>query len=662
VNRWLWTSSFLLAGCARVAVPPPTGAAPGDAAFRKLQDRYVLGFLRRNPVVSTYLGGSGLHPSLREVDGRLRDHSATALEAEDRWLAEIRTEIERTDPSTLSPSHRIDRDVALAQIRFLLHQHRDRRYQERALDTYSEEGFRGVDWLLQGMVATGPKTLGSPGEWRLLIARVGEIPRYLEIARAQLEAGVRAKNTPDFRMLQHNGLETCEANAKYFAKEMLDVAAERIAGGEREALLAALRPVSLAASRAYEGFRELIAKTFFENLRADPAVGVKPEFRGDRFAFGATEYDWALRNNFRIEKSARELYEESWPVVRETRAMLVTLAREVGRTHGWKLPEGPGTGTAAVRKVFDQLSLDYPKSDAEMIEWYRSTAFRLVEYARRTGLFDVPADYQLEVVETPPPLLASVDGASYYPAPPFKKSGVGRFYVNPTKNDVEQLKANNRSTLADLAIHEGFPGHDWNHKVMAGFRDNISPVRWLTPGSVEDSSSMWEDSMPTEGWALYAEALMAEPQHGAPNGFYTPAERLYQLQGKLFRDLRIRIDTGIHTGRMTYAQAVDLFSELVDFLPGSCADPVALKNDTKRASCESSEKAIFRYSKWPTQAITYRLGMDQIQAMRGKAAALLGPRFSAKSFHLLFMKQGSIPAGYFEVELLRELTGTVHEP
>ena len=78
----------------------------------------------------------------------------------------------------------------------------------------------------------------------------------------------------------------------------------------------------------------------------------------------------------------------------------------------------------------------------------------------------MPADYKLEVVETPPPLRASIDGAAYYPAPPFKNSGVGRFYVTPTDNDDAALKSNNRAALADLSAHEGFPGHDWHYKVM----------------------------------------------------------------------------------------------------------------------------------------------------------------------------------------------------
>ena len=138
---------------------------------------------------------------------------------------------------------------------------------------------------------------------------------------------------------------------------------------------------------------------------------------------------------------------------------------------------------------------------------------------------------------------------------------------------------------------------------------------------------------------------MAEPQGAtAPEGFYTPEEHLYQLQGKLYRDLRVRVDTGIHTGRMTYDEATELFSEVVDFQPGKCSD--ASKSDSKRASCETAERAIFRYSKWPTQAITYHLGKQQIYALREEASRLMGDRFSPKEFHLLFMKQGTIPAGY----------------
>ena len=632
----------------------PSGPAtpPGGrdaAALAQTLSAYAVEFLRRNPTTNTYLGGAGLDPSLREVDGMLRDHSAASIEQEDRWLADVSKVLAETPTASLSAGARIDRDVALAQIRFLLRQHQVRKYQERALDTYVSEPFRALDWQLQGMTQTGPGAYGTADEWTLLVRRVNAIPTFLAIAQDQLEAGVKANRTPDRRMLQRDGLNTSEANARYFAETLPKLASERASGPDRDRIVGQVRDAGTQAAGAYTKFREFVATTFFDNTSQSK---VKEAFASDRYAMGQEEYNWALKNNFHLTQTAADLYEQAWPIVEATRTSMIDLAREIGRRQGWLLPPD---GPSDVRFVFDELSKDSPKSDEEMVAWYREAAFRLVDYARKTGMFEVPADYQLEVTETPPPLQASIDGAAYYPAPPFKTTGVGRFYVTPTHNDRAALQSNNRAALADLSAHEGFPGHDWYYKVLTGSRGGISPVRWLTPGAVEDSSSMWEDSMPAEGWGLYAEALMAEPQPGSPGGFYTPEEHIYQLQGQLYRDLRVRIDTGIHTGRMTYDEAVDLFSEIVDFLPGSCGSAAAKKLDAKRASCEAAERAIFRYSKWPTQAITYRLGKDQIFAMRQEAATLLGPKFSPKNFHLAFIRQGTIPSGYFRDELLREL-------
>jgi uncharacterized protein (DUF885 family) len=632
------------------APAPGAAAGGGDAAFKTVHDKYVVEFLRRNPTVNTYLGGAGLDPSLKEVDGRLRDHSPSALAEEDRWLADTQKAFQGIDPASLSPARRIDRDVALAQIAFLLRQHQTRKYQERAVDTYVSEPFRAIDWQLQGMTQTGANSYGTPDEWRLVTQRLNDIPRYLSVAQAQLEAGVKSGNTADHRMLLRDGVVTAGANADYFATKLPETARDRLSAGEAsEQMLRQLDDASQKASEAYRKFAGFMRATFFD--AAGDKLTPKAQFAQDRYAFGEEEYNWAIRNNLRMDATAARLYEEAWPVVEDTRRQMVELARQIGQRRGMALPPD---GPQAVQAVFEELAKDYPKTDAEMVNWYRESGVKLVDYARKTGVFDVPADYKLDVVETPPPLRASIDGAAYYPAPPFKQSGVGRFYVTTSGNDDQAvLKENNRASLADLAAHEGFPGHDWHYKVMTQYRGDIAGVRWLTPGAVEDSSSMWEDSMAAEGWALYSEALMAEPAPGAPEGFYTPEERLYQLRGKLYRDLRVRIDTGIHTGRMKYDEAVDLFSEVVDFLPGKCSD--ANKTDAKRASCDSSERAIFRYSKWPTQAITYRLGKDQIFALRAEAAKLLGDKFNPKEFHLLFMRQGTIPAGYFREELLRAI-------
>jgi len=633
----------------QVAPPQPTP----EQQFATLEHRYVIFMLGRFPVVSTYLGGQEFAAALADNDGKLRDYSAEALREEDARLGELREQFTALEPNTLSARRRIDRSVALAEIEFLLHQHLVLRHQERALDSYVDEPFRGIDWQIQGMTATGAATYGTEAEWQAVIARTRAVPRYLATAERQLAAGVAVGNTPDWRMLRDHGLQSSRADAEYFAKTLPAMAATDIASAHRDALLADVQKAGADAAAAYRHLRAFVADTFFND--SEGTSGLKPAYRADRFAMGEAEYNWALHNNLRLDTTAGELFEQAAPIVAQSREQMVSLAREVARAHRWKMPAGDGPGV--VRAVFAQLSQVAPRNDEQMLEWYRKTGERLVAYGRLTGLFDVPTEYRLDVTVTPPPLRSGLDGAAYYPAPPFKNSGVSRCYVTPTGNDAVLLrKEHNRAAMPDLAAHEGFPGHDWYYKVMTQYKDDISPLRWLTPGAVEDSSSMWQDSMAAEGWALYAEMLLSEPQPSMPQGFYTPEERLYQLRGKLYRDLRVRIDTGIHTGRLQFEEAVTLFSETVDFLPGSCTDPKALRKADKRASCDSERRAVTRYSRWPTQAITYRLGKDQIFALRSRLQQKLGTQFSAQRFHLELMRQGTIPAAYFADELLEILS------
>src|SRR5260221_660649 len=173
----------------------------------------------------------------------------------------------------------------------------------------------------------------------------------------------------------------------------------------------------------------------------------------------------------------------------------------------------------------------------------------------------------LEIVETPR-VGGSTMAAASSPAPPFKSAGIGRFYLSPSRGDLGVLKENNHHAVADLCAHEGFPGHDWHYQFMRSRSRAIGNVRWLTVGEVEGSASMWGDSMAAEGWALYAEQLMAEPQSGAPDGFYTPEERIYQIKGQLLRAARIRLDIGLHTGRMSFDEAVAYYPAKVGLLPG----------------------------------------------------------------------------------------------
>jgi len=604
-----------------------------DTGFIKLRDSYFRDQLVLNPVTSTYLGSDGWDATLASLGGKLRDYSPGALADEARDYRRIERSHGSIDPALLTPQRRLDHAVMAAQIAFLKNQ-LDRRYHERAVDTYVAEPFRGIDWQIQQMRAFPNGKLGAENEWRLVVERLSAIPPYLDVARANLGSGRKSGNMPDRRMVSRDGIDGSRANAVYFRTTLPGLSKgylgdQKFAGSMQSGISSAAE----VAAKAYEEFATWLERTFPVNEKTD------------RFALGETAYQWRVRTVFRDERSLSDLYEYGARQVEDYTQRIAEVAERIARQRGIGLPFTTTEDRAwSIRRVMEDLSADSPSSDDELLRWYRETGARAVTYGRERGMFDVPSDYKLEVVPTPPVLRSTID-AAYYPAPPLKKSGVGRFYLTPTGNEPAALHEQSRASVADTAVHEGFPGHDWHFKYMTKHASEISNVRWLTAGAVEDSSSMWSDSMATEGWGLYAEELMAEPGPDRPYGFYNAGEYLYELQGQLLRAARVRIDVGMHTGRMSFDDAVNYFTSHVNFFPGACAR--AASDPTAKAVCDGAQRAIYRYSKWPTQAITYNLGKNAIVALREAYRSRKGSAYFAREFHERFMRMGTIPAGFF---------------
>jgi uncharacterized protein (DUF885 family) len=636
-REFLRVGGVLAAG---IATAPVLGACKlesrrelADIGFVRVRNEYFRDQLVLNPVTSTYLGGDGWDPSLASLNGRLRDYSEGAIDEESDGYLKLERAHGSIDPVLLTPQGRVDHAVMGAQMAFLRNQI-DQRYYERAVDTYVGEPFRGIDWQIQQMRSFPDGRLGVEPEWRLLVTRLSAIPAYLGVARANLAAGKRSGNIPDRRMVQRDGIAGSRLNAAYF-RATLPTLAKGYLGNQRFAstMLAGVSGAGEDAARAYEDFAKWLEQTFPSNDTTD------------RFALGETAYEWRLKTVLREDRSAADLFEYGARQVEEYTQRIAEVAERLSRERGIVLPFTTAADRAwSIRRVMEDLAAESPANDDELLRWYREAGARAVTYGREHAMFDIPDDYRLDVVATPPVLRNTID-AAYYPAPPFKKAGVGRFYLTPTGNDPAALRAHPRASVADTAVHEGFPGHDWHFKYMTQHASEISNVRWLTPGGVEDSSSMWSDSMATEGWGLYAEELMAEPVAGRPHGLYSPAEYLYELQGQLLRAARVRIDVGLHTKRMTFDEAMKYYTDNVDFFPDACQR--ADREPAARAACDGAMRAIYRYSKWPTQALTYNLGKNAILDLREAYRSRKGSTYSAREFHERFMKMGTIPAGFF---------------
>ena len=331
---------------------------------------------------------SAARPSTRAsrgVDGTLRDYSPAALQKEDARLAEFRARFSaHRAGDAVRATRRIDRSVALAEIAFLLHQHQVRRYQQRSLDSYVDEPFRGVDWQIQGMTATGASTYGTEAEWQAVIARARAVPAYLATAERQLSAGIDAHETPDWRVLRDYGLQSSaggrgvlrqDAAADRRDRHQLPRTARRCCTICRPPATMPRRPTAICATSS--------PARFFADVHAEGRAALKPDYRADRFAFGEAEYDWALHNNLRVSGSASELFAASWPIVAgdPRRRWSRSRSRSPPRTSWPHTSDGART----VRQVFEQMSQNAPRTDAEMVDGYRKTGQRLVAYARDTG-------------------------------------------------------------------------------------------------------------------------------------------------------------------------------------------------------------------------------------------------------------------------------------
>jgi uncharacterized protein (DUF885 family) len=104
-----------------------------------------------------------------------------------------------------------------------------------------------------------------------------------------------------------------------------------------------------------------------------------------------------------------------------------------------------------------------------------------------------------------------------------------------------------------------------------------------------------------------------------------PAGRVGYLQSMLFRAARLVTDTGIHSRKWTREQAIDYM--------------VSVTGD-KRSSITTE---VERYSVWPGQACSYMVGREEINRLRDKARAALGPKFELKGFHDVILTNGSMP-------------------
>ena len=180
----------------------------------------------------------------------------------------------------------------------------------------------------------------------------------------------------------------------------------------------------------------------------------------------------------------------------------------------------------------------------------------------------------------------------------------------------EHMMAFNQGTIISTSVHEAYPGH-------------YVQFLWVKSGDLSQVRKIITANTNVEGWAHYCEQMMLDEGYGQPG---TGAKderaakliRLGQLQDALLRDARFIVGIKMHTGQMSFDQAVDFFVS-----EGYQSRSVATV-ETKRGTAD------------PTY-LYYTLGKLEIMKLRDDLRGKQGADFSLQRFHDDFMRQGGAP-------------------
>jgi uncharacterized protein (DUF885 family) len=263
------------------------------------------------------------------------------------------------------------------------------------------------------------------------------------------------------------------------------------------------------------------------------------------------------------------------------------------------------------RQILDEAEKNHPAPD-KLLPAFRDTLDGLRNYIAARRLATIPSQV-LPIVEETPPFMRALTSASMDMPGPYEKVAKEAFFnvTLPDKGlnarDVEEyMQGFNRGVIVSTAIHEAYPGHYlqglWLERAPSKARKLIGANTYI------------------EGWAHYCEQMMLDEGYG--NGDLKL--RLGQLQDALLRNARYVVGIEMHTGKMTFDQAVEFFVK-----EGFQTRSNAVK-ETKRGTSD------------PTY-LYYTLGKLEILKLREDYRKARGAAFTLEEFHNKFLSQGMPP-------------------
>ena len=559
---------------------------PADDEFAQLAADYLDDRAERHPDAATELGD-------HRFDAQLASSTADALAADRQALDHWAAALGAVDTSALAPEHQVDAAMMADDVARQIFEHDELR--EHAWNPLLANPGRAIYGLLARDFAPLPDRLAS------VAGRLAGVPAALAAARQLL--GPMPKVHLETAIAQFSGTIA-------LVTDVIDAALRD--APECGDDIAAVRP---AALDALAGHRTWLSARLSEGAAdggfADPRIGAELFAR-------------KLSLTLNTQADADAILARAHADLDRVSAEIAALAAEIAGRDS----RGGGRGRAAagsdpvVREVLGQLAAEAP-DDTNILPFGRSALAAQTSFVRQNRLVSM-FDDPVEVIEMP-----EIDrgvAVAYCDSPgPLEMAPMPTFIaISPTPADwptqrvASFYREYNRHMLHNLMVHEAMPGHYLQLQHSRRFSGSATAIRAaLRSGSF------------VEGWAVYAEQVMAE--HGYPGEGDPRAVRMQQLKMQLRMIINAILDARVHGHGMTEAEAMALM--------------------TGRGYQEDGEAA----GKWrrvlltSAQLSTYYVGFTEVADLAGELRAVK-PDAAEAEIHDRMLAHGSPP-----VRLLRPL-------
>lgn len=536
----------------------------------RIADGFLDAFVALSPITATYLGIPG-------HDEELDDFSPTGLEAHAELRARTLAALE-----SATPADDIDK-VTIAAMK------------ER-LGLAEETHRAGLDEMALNVIASPLQEIrgtfdlmptATNEDWGVIARRMTKVPAALDSWMVSLGSAAGKGNVAPRRQVEACIKQCADLTAEdgYFATLLSGAKA-----GDADLTVAVRRDLEESVGAAREAYRRLGERLRGEVLDRAPeadACGRERYQLLSRAFLGATvdleeTYAWGQEELARITAEMQQVAEQIKPGATVKEAIAALDADPAYQLHGTD----------------------------ELKAWMQTKADEVIANLAGTN-FDIP-----DPVRTIECLIAPTQtGGIYYTGPSEDFSRPGRMWWSVPKGVTEFGTWRELTTV----YHEGVPGH---HLQVAQtvFRSELLN-RWRRMFAWTSGHG--------EGWALYAERLMAELGY-----MDDPGNRMGLLDGQSLRAARVVLDIGVHCG----------FEAPAEVGGGEWTYEKAWQFLTEHANMDEGflRFELDRYLGWPGQAPAYKIGERLWMQLRDEVKRREGDAFDIKAFHRRALDIGGV--------------------